>query len=106
MAASGVSSLLFVGEGCGSDDSGGGGGGGSGACGADITSNHGHTLSVSQADVTAGVDKTYNIQGGAPHDHTVTLTAAHFASLAQGKSVSVTSSSAAAHDHSVTVTCA
>ncbi len=95
---------------CGGGDSSGGGTSG-GNCldnggDASIAANHGHSMSVSAADVAAGKDKTYDIQGSAAHDHTVALTAAHFATLAENKSVSVTSSTTNGHSHSVTVTCA
>jgi hypothetical protein len=89
---------------------GGGGGGGNPPtdCGTTIELNHGHVLTVAKADATAGVDKTYHIQGSATHDHTVTLTAAQFADLAAGNEVTITSSvdAAATHDHNITVNCA
>jgi len=71
-----------------------------------IGGNHGHTLEVSKADVTAGTEKSYSIQGSSPHDHNVTLTSANFTSLQSNSSISVTSSSDASHTHSVQVTCA
>ena len=71
-----------------------------------IQANHGHTLIVSKADVSAGVDKAYNIMGTASHTHTVTLTAAHFMMLAQNGSISVTSTTDSAHSHAVNVGCA
>ena len=71
-----------------------------------IGTNHGHSMTVSAADVTAGVDKTYQIQGTSQHPHAVVLTAAHFATLRQTGTVTVTSSTDAMHSHSVTVTCA
>lgn len=49
--------------------------------GSQILANHGHRLLVSDADVAAGVDKTYSIQGNALHDHQITITAADFAIL-------------------------
>jgi hypothetical protein len=60
---------------------------------------------VTAEDVEAGVEKTYNIQGDAGHDHTVTLTAEHFATLAAGETVTVTSSNEIAHTHDITVVC-
>ena len=100
--------------GCGGDDDGDGAspdGGGGGDCAASgtqvsIGTNHGHTLEVSAADVTAGTEQTYQIQGTSPHPHTVTVTAAHFAMLQGGQSVTVVSSSDANHTHSVTISCA
>lgn len=70
-----------------------------------ISSNHGHTMTVSEADVTAGASKTYNIQGSSAHAHSVTLTAAHFTMLKANRSVTVVSTSGGAHTHNVTVTC-
>ena len=100
----GIGATLF-GAACGSDDDGDGGGSGGLSCSADIVSNHGHVLSVSEADVNAAQTKTYNIQGSSGHSHEVTLTAEHFMSLGEGKNVSVTSTSVAGHTHSVTVSC-
>jgi len=77
-----------------------------GATATDITANHGHSLTVSAADVNAGVDKTYSIQGSGDHAHDVTVTAADFASLAADLQVSFLSTTASGHSHSVTVTCA
>jgi len=34
-----------------------------------ISSNHGHSITVSSADVNAGVEKTYNITGSSGHSH-------------------------------------
>lgn len=100
-AVMGVSGVACGGD----DDDGGGGGGGNGSCSSDITPSHGHTLAVSAADISAGVDKTYEITGSADHGHTAIVTAADFADLKGGKPVSITSSSTAGHNHSITVTC-
>ena len=70
-----------------------------------IGGNHGHTLSVSAADITTGIERTYDIQGSSAHNHQVTVTATHFATLANNSSVAVTSTSAG-HTHSVTISCA
>lgn len=70
-----------------------------------VGENHGHAMTVSAADVTAGVDKTYQIQGTSTHPHTVVVTAASFATLKMTGSVTVTSSVDSAHSHDVTVTC-
>ena len=78
-------------------------------CGTTIELNHGHRFTVAKADATAGAEKTYHIQGGADHDHTVTITAAQFADLAAGTQVTVLSSvdiGLGTHDHNVTVNCA
>jgi len=97
---------------CGGDDDGGAdAGGGGGDCvanGGNVTigSNHGHSMTVSAADVNAGTEKVYDISGGGGHAHSVTLTANHFGTLATGAPVTVDSTSGNAHTHSVTVTCA
>lgn len=71
-----------------------------------IGANHGHTLTVSIADINAGTQKTYNIQGSAPHPHEVTLTAADFNALSANTSIVKTSTTEDSHSHSVTVSCA
>ncbi len=71
-----------------------------------IAANHGHTMSVSKADVAAGTPKSYNITGTSGHLHTVSLSSSHFASLAANQQVVVTSSSGNGHTHTVTVSCA
>ncbi|MBW2734165.1 MAG: hypothetical protein JRH20_17385 [Deltaproteobacteria bacterium] len=71
-----------------------------------ISSNHGHALTVPAADVEAGVERTYSIQGAADHRHDVTLSAANFAQMRGGQSVTLSSTSASGHTHSVAVTCA
>ena len=70
-----------------------------------ISANHGHTITVSAADIAAGVDQDYDIQGSSTHPHSVTVTAADFAMLAAGSSVSVESTNDDRHTHTVTVTC-
>ncbi len=71
-----------------------------------IGTNHGHNLVVSAADVSAGVDKTYNIQGSSAHMHSVTVSAAQFASLQNNQQITATSSSDSGHTHSITISCA
>ena len=74
--------------------------------GVSIGGNHGHSLTVSKADVESGVAKTYSIQGTSVHNHSVDLTAANFTSLKSNASISVTSSNDDSHTHSVQVSCA
>lgn len=71
-----------------------------------IASNHGHTLTVSKADVQAGAAKTYSIQGTSGHNHTIHLTAANFTALKDNLSISVTSTNDDDHTHAVQVSCA
>lgn len=90
---------------------GGGGGdddddGGPLQCGASsITGNHGHALTIPEADLSSATDKVYSIQGSAGHDHMVTLTAAQLAMLRAGQSVDATSTTASGHNHVVTARC-
>ncbi|MEO7097325.1 MAG: hypothetical protein ABI175_28950, partial [Polyangiales bacterium] len=72
---------------------------------ATIGSNHGHTLVVTKAEVTAAVAKSYDIMGTATHTHTVMVSAANFVTLAAGGTVTITSSNAG-HTHDVVVMCA
>jgi hypothetical protein len=108
VVAGAAGAALFVG--CASDDDDGDGGGDNNclANGTTVTiqSNHGHTLTVSIADVTAGVEKSYNIKGGADHSHTVVVTAALFTTLKANTAIMVTSSSDDGHSHGVSIGCA
>ena len=70
-----------------------------------IGSNHGHTLTVSKADIDRGVDAIYNIQGSSGHNHSVTITADQFLELQANNSISVSSSSDNDHTHFITVKC-
>jgi len=70
-----------------------------------ISNNHGHALDLPPADVAAGVEKTYSIKGASNHPHDVTITAAQFATLAAGGTVTVASTVVGGHAHQVTVTC-
>ncbi len=72
---------------------------------AGIGSNHGHTLSVSKADVESGVEKTYSIQGDSGHNHDVTVSEANFTSLMNNQSITTTSTNDSGHTHSVTISC-
>lgn len=93
---------------CGGDDDGGDNNGGTdGACQirATISGNHGHGFTVSQADVDAGVERTYDIEGTAGHTHTVTITAAQFATIGSGGNLTVVSTTGQAHTHMITVSC-
>lgn len=85
----------------------GGGGGGYGSpppppppaggspCGAgvaDITANHGHSLSIPKADLDASVDQTYSLAPSFDgHTHAVTFTVAELRALKSGSTVTVVS---------------
>jgi hypothetical protein len=77
-----------------------------GSSGSAILGNHGHQLVVPAADRDATTSMTYNIQGSADHNHTVTLTPAQLASLkTAGTIVVVESSINSSHAHEVHVSC-
>lgn len=74
-----------------------------------IATNHAgalHAMTVAIADVNAGVTKAYDIMGASLHTHTVTISAAQFAMLKTGQTLTLTSTEGAVHTHTVTVTCA
>lgn len=71
-----------------------------------ITSNHGHTLTVSKSDIDNGTEKSYSIQGSSGHNHTIVVSAANFTVLKDSKSIVIESSRDSNHRHNVTVSCA
>lgn len=75
-------------------------------CAEQIGTNHGHEIEVTDADIVAAANKQYHIQGTSAHDHTVSLSAADFATLASGGVVMKTSSNGGGHTHDVTIMCA
>src|SRR5262245_39853447 len=97
-------------SGCGDDNdnpgtgpSGGGGGGGTqGDEVGSISANHGHTVSVTSAQITAGSALTATLTTGNGHTHTISLTGAQVVSIGQNQQVSVVSTTDAGHDHTVT----
>jgi hypothetical protein len=72
-----------------------------------ISSDPKHAMTVTPDEVTAAVDKTYDIMGTQTHTHSVKVTAAMFGMLAKGMMIMVTSSSGGtpSHTHMVTVKC-
>lgn len=105
-----ASGLLLAACGGGDDDDDGNNGtagtsSGGGACGSTIATNHGHSVTVTKAEAMAGAAKTYDIQGGSDHAHSLAISAAQFATLAAGDPVTIMSSTEAGHAHAVTVTC-
>lgn len=109
-ALSGGTVMLWL-QACGGGGSSSGGDGGGdalscGAGGADISANHGHSLTINETDLDSTTSKTYSIMGSAGHDHTVTFTPEQLAMLKNGQSVTVTSTVGSAHSHTVTARCA
>ena len=76
-----------------------------GACTDTIAANLGHALTIAAADLDSLVAIVYNIQGGAAHNHSVTLAVADLRALKAGATVTVISSNAAGHEHSVSILC-
>lgn len=70
-----------------------------------IQGNHGHVITVTLAEVTAGVDKTYDIMGTSAHTHSVTITAADFVMIKAGTTRMVVSTTGGGHTHPVNVMC-
>lgn len=107
----GVATLLTASvAACDSDDSGDdenaeeSGGGDCTSPTANIATNHGHSVSISAADVNAAAAKDYTLTGGG-HEHTISLSADQMTMIAAGENVMVTSSSTNGHTHGVTVSC-
>jgi len=75
------------------------------SCTDTISGNHGHVLTIAEADLDSTVDRTYDIKGSSGHTHTVTLTVANLQLLKAGTAVTVTSSSGAGHSHDVRAVC-
>jgi hypothetical protein len=99
-----IASTIAPSLGCSSDS----GSPDAGGCGITIATNHPHgphKLTMTDADVMAAAEKTYDIQGAAAHSHMVTLTADQMAMLKAHGTVMVTSSDGEGHTHMVTVTC-
>lgn len=69
--------------------------------------NHGHVFAVPVADVVAGVDQTYTLSFVLGHMHSLTVTAANFATLASTGSVSgLVSTLGNSHTHTIMLVCA
>lgn len=76
------------------------------SCGAfAFSANHGHVLIIPEADLDSTVARSYNIQGSAPHNHTVTLTPAQLAALKAGQMIALTTSTDATHAHDMSGGC-
>ncbi|MCZ6553623.1 MAG: hypothetical protein O7A67_07440, partial [SAR324 cluster bacterium] len=71
-----------------------------------IALNHGHTLTLTQAEVDAGAEIAVDVADNGDHNHTVTLTAAMLADVAGGMRLHVQSAAAAdGHSHCITINC-
>jgi hypothetical protein len=89
-------------SGCGGDDSPAGPSPQSGDEVAAVSANHGHSAVITAAQLSAGNALSLNIQGSAPHPHTVEITAGEVQTIANGQRVTKESSNNDAHTHFVT----
>jgi hypothetical protein len=95
--------------GCGDDDddpgmgpSGGGGGTQGGELGS-ISANHGHTVTITAAQIASGgALMNLSIRGSATHDHFISLAASQIMAIGQNQQVSVVSTTNDLHEHTVT----
>ncbi|MDC3953050.1 hypothetical protein [Polyangium jinanense] len=72
------------------------------ACEIEVAGKDEHEFVLPDAHVKAKVERTYNIQGLAGHEHSVTVTAADFEDLLRGKQVKIPSSRGTdGHNHLV-----
>ena len=71
----------------------------------DFSANHGHTLSLSAADLDSTEARTFDVQGTAPHTHQVTLSPAQLAALKAGQSITVGTTVSELHSHDLTGSC-
>ena len=63
---------------CGGDDAAAGAACNPSAPTANISQNHGHSMTVTAAEVVGRRSKTYSIKGSAPHDHMVSVSDVNF----------------------------
>ena len=92
--------LVMLLEGCRSDDDSAGCGGAAGT----VSNNHGHSVCLTDTQLTAGAEVTLTLSSGAGHTHAVSLTEEELTNLANGETVQKTSTSDAGHTHSVNFT--
>ncbi len=67
-----------------------------------ISANHGHTATITSAQLTAGNTISLDIRGQATHPHTVAITQAEMVQIAGSQRVSKESTNNDAHTHTVT----
>jgi hypothetical protein len=67
-----------------------------------ISANHGHTATISAAQLTTGNAISLDIRGQATHPHTVAITQAEMGQIAANQRVSKNSTTDDGHSHTVT----
>ncbi|GEM_PF-1655260 len=103
-AAALFAGVLFQITGCTTDDKASNTPPPAGSVSGSIAENHAdtpHQAFITKAQLDAGGAVTLNIQGAAPHNHQVSLTADQMVSIKAGTMVMVTSSTAESHSHVV-----
>ncbi len=69
-----------------------------------VSANHGHVAVITGAQITTGSAISLNIQGGATHNHTLSISQADLTSLKNRQTVASLSSTDNGHMHTVTFT--
>lgn len=72
---------------------------------AELSGNHGHTVTIPAEAVQRGLGGTYPVKGTATHQHVVMLKDADMKKLAAGEAVKTRTSSVNAHVHEVELKC-
>ena len=67
-----------------------------------ISANHGHTVTITAAQLSAGGDVTLQLTEGSGHTHTVSLTGAEVVQVRDNQKVAKESTSNSGHSHTVT----
>lgn len=67
-----------------------------------VGNNHGHTVAITGAELTAGNALNLDITGSSNHPHTVSVTDAEVGQIASGARVQKTSTNNSGHTHTVT----
>ncbi len=67
-----------------------------------ISANHGHTVTITGAQLTAGGDVTLELTVGSGHTHSVGLTGAEVVQIRDNQKVSKESTTNSGHSHTVT----
>lgn len=103
MAAAGLSVSANIGCESGGDDDDDSGDSGSTVTdlSGSIGSNHGHSVTMTAAQQTAGAAVTLTLSSGNGHTHSVSFTAEEVQTIAAGGTASSGSSTDGGHDHSV-----
>ncbi len=67
-----------------------------------VAANHGHTASITAAQLQAGSGLSLDIRGSATHPHRIDVSGADVVAIRGGQRVSVNSTTEDGHNHSVT----